>query len=135
VDACPIFHDDPVQFLGVGCGWSTASHVQKRFQCLSGYGPVLEFTHRSPTHQEIVHYLRRRQCSGGRQERFLRQIGVSERATRADGNAVAAENATAIRDLFGKSIFVENQAPGRTNRYAYSIALALTGIHCDLTHD
>jgi hypothetical protein len=42
----------------------------------------------------------------------------------ADGNAVATENAMAVGNLGGKSIFIESQESGRANRHAYAVPLA-----------
>jgi hypothetical protein len=52
-----------------------------------------------------------------------------------DRNTVAAENATAVRDLFGKSFWIESQGFGWTNRNACAILFAQTLIDRDLTHN
>jgi hypothetical protein len=41
-----------------------------------------------------------------------------------DGNAVAAENAIAVRDLLGKSVLIQGKDPGWTNRHACAVFFA-----------
>src|ERR1017187_8397956 len=39
-----------------------------------------------------------------------------------------------VRNLFGKSFFIESKEPGRTNRHAHAVSLAQICINCDLAH-
>jgi hypothetical protein len=43
---------------------------------------------------------------------------------RTDSNAVAAEIAMTVRELFGKSFLAESKNPGRTNGDAEAVFLA-----------
>jgi hypothetical protein len=48
---------------------------------------------------------------------------------------MAAENATSLWKLFGKSFFIKSKDSGRTNRRAYAVSLAQIRINDDLTHN